>query len=118
MVEDFRAKWAAVSSENSSPSSPSKPRSQTPVLLVDFQAFSFWILESFEAGRWEIVRRDVFFHLLLCFWRFFFFLVENFGEFFFASGGRNEEILMFFFQPLFHRSLFLGSLKPTVFFWL
>lgn len=52
VVEDFRAKWAAVSeSENSSPSSPSRPKQmQSPVLLVDFQAFSFWILESFEAG--------------------------------------------------------------------
>ena len=50
VVEDFRAKWAAVSeSENSSPSSPSRPKQmQSPVLLVDFQAFSFWILESFE----------------------------------------------------------------------
>lgn len=50
VVEDFRAKWASVSGpETSSPSSPSsKPRTQSPVLLVDFQAFSFWILESFE----------------------------------------------------------------------
>ena len=89
MVEDFRAKWAAVSSENSSPSSPSKPRSQTPVLLVDFQAFSFWILESFEAGRREIVRRDVFFSFVASFLEvFFFFLVEHFGEFFFCFRGK------------------------------